>query len=265
MNRKILIIRADELRHIALSSMFKLNGFTVCEVIQKKITRDKSSLSHLMTLHFELRKRVENDFFSDIVSKTKIVKSLQIESVNINSNDVISFAKDFNPDLVITFGCSILKNPWLNLFKDKILGIHLGLSPYYRGSGTNFFPFVNNELGAVGYTLMKLNQGIDTGDIVHQSYANFESGDDIHTTGSRLIRKMFDDILNISRLSDINLEFKFAIQQPNIEKFKLYRRQDFTEEALAQAQKNINDNLVENHIKNIELERSKFPLIREII
>jgi methionyl-tRNA formyltransferase len=265
MTRKILVIRADELRHIALSSMLKINGFTVCEVIQKKITRNKSSMSNLMTLHFELRKQVENDFFSDIVSKTKLVKSLQIECDDVNSNDVITFAKDFSPDLVITFGCSILKNPWLNFFKDKILGIHLGLSPYYRGSGTNFFPFVNNELGAVGYTLMKLNRGIDTGDIIHQSYATFKIGDDIHTTGSRLIRKMFGDILNISRLTDINLEFKFAIQQPNIENSKIYRRHDFTEEALAQAQRNIGDNLVENYIKNIELERSKFPLIREII
>ena len=265
MTRKILVIRADELRHVALSSIFKMNGFTVCEIIQKKITKNKTLMSNLMTLHFELRKQVENDFFNEIVSETRLVKSLQLECDDINGNDVITFAKDFDADLVITFGCSILKNPWLNIFKNKILGIHLGLSPYYRGSGTNFFPFVNNELGAVGYTLMKLNQGIDTGDIIHQSYATFEIGDDIHTTGSRLIQKMFDDILQISRLRDVSSLFKFAIQQPNIQNFKIYRRQDFTEEALTRALRNIDGNLIENHINNIKLERSKFPLIREII
>jgi phosphoribosylglycinamide formyltransferase-1 len=265
MTRKILVIRADELRHNALTSVIKKNGFIVCEIIQKKTTKNKSLKSNLMTLHFELRKQVENDFFYDMVNEVKSVKSRKTECHDINRSEVVTFAKDFDADLIITFGCSILKYPWLDMFNSKILGIHLGLSPYYRGSGTNFFPFVNNELGAVGYTLMKLNKGIDTGDIIHQSYATFRNGDDIHTTGFRLIRKMFDDILKISKLSDISSEFNFAIQQPNIRNFKLYRRQDFTEEALVQAQNNILNNSVENHINNVQLERSKFPLIREII
>ena len=35
-----------------------------------------------------------------------------------------------------------------------MINVHLGLSPYYKGSATNFWPFVNNELQFLGVTFM---------------------------------------------------------------------------------------------------------------
>ena len=265
MTRKILLIRANDLRHNALASVFKKNGFILGEVIEKKNYYKNTVMSNSISLHFEARKKVESDYFYDLINEIKLEKNQKIECSDVNGYQVIAFAKNFDPELIITFGCSILKSPWLDLFEGRILGIHLGLSPYYRGAGTNFFPFVNNELGAVGYTLMKLNSGIDMGDVIHQSYATFKIEDDIHTIGTRLITKMFDDILKISNLQDIVSEFKLAIKQPNIKNSRIYRKLDFTEKALAQAQNNLMNKIVEGHISNIEIERIKFPLIRQIV
>jgi hypothetical protein len=157
-----------------------------------------------------------------------------------------------------------LKDSWLEFFQKRILGIHLGISPYYRGSGTNFFPFVNNELGAVGYTLMNLNEGIDTGDIIHQSYANMIHGDSIHTIGTRLMRKMFSDIVKITHLENLEFEFDSAVRQPYVEDYKIYRKQDFTSINLELALKNISNQSIINFLENIDVERNKFPLVREI-
>ena len=44
------------------------------------------------------------------------------------------------------------KGKILKEFRSKIINAHLGLSPYYRGSGTNIFPFVNKEIEYVGVT-----------------------------------------------------------------------------------------------------------------
>jgi phosphoribosylglycinamide formyltransferase-1 len=262
MNRKILLIRANELRHKALSAVIKNSGHKVYEVIE--IKQSEVAVNTEIESHFELRKQVELDFFSDLVHESNRKKIKQIKCLDVNTNDTIEYAKSLEVDLVITFGCSILKDPWLEFFQKRILGIHLGLSPYYRGSGTNFFPFVNNELGAVGYTLMNLNEGVDTGDIIHQSYANMIHGDSIHTIGTRLMRKMFSDILKITLLKNLEFEFDSAVKQPYIEDCKIYRKRDFNSINLELALKNISNQSIIRFLENIDSERNKFPLVREI-
>ena len=94
--------------------------------------------------------------------------------IEVNRNEInenLSLRKkiiDTKPDLVIAYGCSIIKEPLISIFKKKFLNIHLGLSPYYRGSATNFWPFVLNELQFVGITYMNIDSGVDTGPILHQ-------------------------------------------------------------------------------------------------
>jgi methionyl-tRNA formyltransferase len=264
MNRKILIVRANELRHKALSVVISNGGHDVYEVIETKIQQNKVAVNSLVEAHFQSRIQVELDFFSDLVCQLDLKKTKQIKCLDVNSNDIIEYAKRLEVDLVITFGCSILKDSWLEFFQKRILGIHLGISPYYRGSGTNFFPFVNNELGAVGYTLMNLNEGVDTGDIIHQSYANMILGDSIHTIGTRLMRKMFSDILKITQLKNLEFEFNSAVKQPYIEDYKIYRKRDFNSINLELALKNISNQSIVSFLENIDLERNKFPLIREI-
>ena len=67
------------------------------------------------------------------------------------------------PDVVLVFGTGILREPLLSAFDGRIINIHLGLSPYYRGAGTNFWPLVNGEPEYVGATIHYLDAGIDTG------------------------------------------------------------------------------------------------------
>ena len=264
MNRKILLIRANELRHKALSAVIKNSGHQVFEVIEERIQENKVAMTSEVDAHFQSRRQVELDFFSDLVDRTNVKNSEEIQCLDINGDDAVKYAKNLEVDLVITFGCSILKTPWLEIFNKRIIGIHLGLSPYYRGSGTNFFPFVNNELGAVGYTLMSLNEGVDTGDIIHQSYADMIYGDSIHTVGTRLMRKMFSDIAKITHLENLEVEFDSAVKQPYVRDSKIYRKRDFDTANLELALSNIYNRSVVNFLENIDRERSRFPLVREI-
>lgn len=264
MKRKVLLIRANELRHKALSIVIKNSGHEVYEIIDTKKVQKEIIQNNLIKLHFQARDQVELDFFSDLVYQENSKKYQRIECWDINSGEIIEFAKKLDVELVITFGCSMIKTPWLEIFNNRILGIHLGLSPYYRGSGTNFFPFVNNELGAVGYTLMNLNEGVDAGNIIHQSYAEMIYGDSIHTVGTRLMRKMFNDIAKITHLEKLSYEFDSALKQPSNEEFRFYRKRDFDSTGLELAMKNIKNQSILNFLKNIDSERKKFPLVREI-
>ena len=132
-----------------------------------------------------------------------------------------------NPDLLVCYGSSLIKSKLLEFFKDRFLNIHLGLSPYYRGSGTNVWPLINNQPQMVGATFMHIDEGIDTGRIIHQINADIFLGDNPHTIGNRLIKKMTlltkEVIYNFKSLDDIS--------QPNVKKSLLYLKKDFDENA----------------------------------
>jgi methionyl-tRNA formyltransferase len=255
---KVLLLRADSLRHRALASILQSSGFLSAEIVESKTTSSSETQSELISQHFKAREQSEEDFFgcnSKIESK---IPSLKIGNNHLNSCAVIEFVKDQVFDIAITFGVSILKDDLIQGLRNNVLGIHLGLSPYYRGSGTNFFPFVNSELGAIGYTLMHLNSGIDKGPIVHQGRAPIVLGDSIHTIGNRNIRQMFGDIL---RLMNEHVDLK-ASGNPQFSNGKLYKVKDFTEESLRKALVNIASGLIPQHLIEEKLVQEQFPLIQ---
>ena len=90
------------------------------------------------------------------------------------------------------------------MIRNKILNLHLGLSPYYRGAGTNYFPFVNNEPEYVGSTFMYLDEGIDTGEIIHQIRPLINITDSFHQLSNRFLIHSFK---TYSKIAERNLHF----------------------------------------------------------
>ena len=176
---------------------------------------------------------------------------------DINNDNYVDEIRDLDPDYIITYGCCIIKPQLLQLFKDKIINVHLGLSPYYFGAGTNFHPFVNNELAAVGCTFMYMNEGIDTGEIIHQVRASVDACDSIHQVGNRLIKRMtlefielvkgFDRVKKIPALSN--------------EVGKTYKMKDCTLQTIEQAYKNIKSGICIDYLREQGANDAKFPLV----
>jgi phosphoribosylglycinamide formyltransferase 1 len=91
------------------------------------------------------------------------------------------------PDVVLVFGNEILRDDVIASFRGRLINLHLGLSPYYRGSGTNFWPLVNREPEYVGATIHYLDAGIDSGPIVAHVRPDMHPGDGPHDLGNRTI------------------------------------------------------------------------------
>ena len=258
-NNRILVLRANNLRHRALGAHLRKSGFDVFEVVQDKKSETKQIESDLIREHFNRRRTIEEETFASLVCDDLVEREL-LKVQDMNHISTISLCQSIDPRQIVVFGTPILMNDWLEFFHKKILGIHLGLSPYYRGSGTNFFPFVNNELGAVGFTLMSLDKGVDTGPIVHQKRAQFQNEDDIHTVGNRLILAMFEDI---AKILEKEVDLESALPQPRFDS-RYYKKKDFTEETLAVALKNLSLGAVAHYIDKMSEENSKFPLLRNL-
>lgn len=250
--KKIIILTSNALRHtyirkaLALDENIKVLK-SYCETHATKLC-ENLDLKSLQVKHLILREQSEKDFFEAFVKLSPDYSKPEfIEKNAINSTQKINEIKILNPDLIITYGCSIIQPPLIKHFKNKIINIHLGLSPYYRGSGTNFFPFVNKELEAIGVTFMYMDEGIDTGEIIHQIRAKICIGDTIHSIGNRLIV----EIVFVLKQIIYNLEKLIHLNQPQDKKSGLfYKNSDFTLEATQKAYKNLHDKLIENFLKN---------------
>jgi methionyl-tRNA formyltransferase len=78
------------------------------------------------------------------------------------------FTRKLNPDLIVVSGTQLIKQPMLDIpVKIGIVNLHTGLSPYVKGGPncTNWC-IANNEWHLVGNTIMWINAGIDSGNII---------------------------------------------------------------------------------------------------
>ena len=156
-------------------------------------------------------------------------------------------------DLIISFGCSIIKSSIIDIYKNKFINIHLGLSPYMKGAGTNFFPFVLNKLELLGSTIMLMSHKLDDGKIIHHTIPSLNKDDNIHTIGFNLIKKTFSELINILK-SNKKLHGKRIYSK----KFLLYKRKDFDEVALKKAEINLQNGIIEKYLLN----QKKLKLIK---
>ncbi len=108
-----------------------------------------------------------------------------LDTENINSDNVYQFTKDLQPHLVIVSGTRMIKEKLLSI--DPVTGImnlHTGLSPYVKGGPncTNWC-IAKKEFHLIGNTIMWIDKGIDTGNIIATEFTNFtgkESLPDLH-------------------------------------------------------------------------------------
>ncbi len=266
--KKIVIFTSSELRHeffrkyIAQSAGIKVVN-TYCEGLEKNlrtvVDKDPSN-KDLRLKHLEAREQAEEDFFRLFVDATPDKSNpVFLPKGEINSPAYTQAIIDSNPDLLVAYGCSIIKEPLLNAFAGRFLNVHLGLSPYYRGSGTNYWPLVNAEPEYVGATFMHIDAGIDTGEIIHQIRAAYCWGDSPAQIGNRLIVAMSD----VYRRIIVNFDSMQKLpQMPVPENERVCKMKDYTEESVALLYKNFANGLIERYLGEEAECCDRVPILR---
>ncbi|MBO9701653.1 MAG: hypothetical protein J7604_15715 [Sporocytophaga sp.] len=98
-----------------------------------------------------------------------------------NDNKSIDRIKDKAPDLIIINGTRILSKEFVKTFQGKIMNIHAGITPAYRGVHGAYWALVNNDLENCGTTVHFVDSGIDTGSILVQGKVKVEKDDNFAT------------------------------------------------------------------------------------
>ncbi len=266
MKKKIILLTGNEQRHLYAASFLssKRNIDLRLTVHEDNIKLKSSALYKKdpnIKKHVNLRRKTEDLFFKKFTNKNSKYNSIFIENNKINDEKIMNLIKKENIDYLIAYGCSIVTQKFINRFKGKFLNIHLGLSPYYKGAGTNFFPFVNKELQFCGSTIMEISKKIDGGKIVHQIRPDFELNDNIHTIGNKIIKKTFEDLCKIliskKKIKYFKLKTKYRT--------KFYKKKDFNKKSLQLAIKNIKNNLIAKYLsKYKKVMEKKYPIVSQL-
>jgi len=247
---KALVLTSNSLRHKYYAQELS-KKFDVVGIISEPKTfyyQKVKEESEVVRNHFKNLSLYEEQFFKD-AAFPKEIELLELAKSDMNNPEVVEWAKKFKPDVIFLFGTVILKNIWLNAFENKIINLHLGLSPFYRGSATLFWPIYNNELECLGVTIHLATKKVDAGQILGRVKPDFEVGDNYYTINYKAIKKGIDSIGEIvQNYLDNNIEL---IDQ-NLTESKLYKKADFTEETLLQALDNIGEGISEKRVKEIK-------------
>ena len=255
--KKILIMTGNKLRHLffAASILKKYSNARLLVESQPNSTwgAHLESPTPILKNHFQNFSIQEKKWFEEKVKfSTNLLKDrndLNVEYGQINEISIQKKIENINPKLIVVFSTSILKEDFINKFKGNIINIHAGLSPYYRGSGTNVFPFYNKELEFVGMTVHHISSGIDSGDIVVQGRPKWDREDTTHTIGCKniilavdLVSKTIDYFFQNGKLTKGKAQ--------DLSRGHLYYKKDFTDEVVIKVNKNISDGMVEKYASN---------------
>jgi folate-dependent phosphoribosylglycinamide formyltransferase PurN len=196
--------------------------------------------------HFDARDVSESEYFRDDaqlrLSSGALHRRVAANGCNLESE--LEAMRALAPDLVFVFGTGILRAPLLSAFDGCLINIHLGVSPYYRGAGTNFWPLVNREPEYVGATIHYLDAGVDSGPIIAHARPDIAAADGPHDLGNKTIvaaARLLADA------AEAHLQGRIK-PIPQMGCGRVYQRKHFTADAVRRLYRNFQTGMLEEYI-----------------
>ena len=161
---KIGIILTPDIRSKAYLQKIITNNILLDEIIFMNDNREEKQFSI-----DEMNTAKEYGFnFSESVKDTltkQNIKFKEFNFVDINHDELLEYVKQSKMDYFIFTGGGILRSKILNV-DTKFIHFHPGIVPDYRGSTCYYYSIINED--KCGVTSFIMNEGLDTGPIVHQ-------------------------------------------------------------------------------------------------
>ena len=184
---KLLLFIGSNPNHRALASKLQQTGHEIHIVVEKRVNTRKKSIKQIgqkvvEKLFLSFIDRAWMDLMKYYSSEKFKLKSEHIyETSYINSDEVVEITKQVKPDLIVVSGTSLIKEKLLSLKPDRgIVNLHTGLSPYIKGGPncTNWC-IATNQSYFIGNTIMWIDAGIDTGNIITTERVMLEGNEDL--------------------------------------------------------------------------------------
>ncbi len=258
----VLLMTADQLRHRYTAAELHREMNLVGIVIEEKSPalagpiqpeRDREILAR----HFSERDRVEDR----LLTTNGLMPEVDVfycATGELNGEDADRWIKQRNPDCIVVYGTTIIRQPLLTEFAGRMVNLHLGLSPYYRGAGTNFWPLVNGEPECVGATIHLIEAKVDAGPILSQVRPVAEDGDRAHELGTKALWEAVHCLAPTIR-AYANGDLLPVPQQ--LSGGRLYRLKDFNADSVLRMWRLLDAGMISDFLRQQDERRARFPIV----
>lgn len=260
---RILLLTGNQLRHNYVANQLAAN-LQLVGLLQEgkaKLVAKPEELSdedrRVVDEHFAQRGAAERKLLGAEIAPP-MVPRYEVAHGESNSTEVFSWVQSLEPDYIVLYGTSIIKDPLLSAYDGRLINIHLGLSPYYRGTGTNFWPLVDRCPECVGATIHLAVLSVDAGAILQQVRPQAEAGDGAHELGTKTIMAAVEALPSVvERYAAGEIE----PQRQDLSIGKVFRRKDFHADAVRSLWDNLNSGMMDDYLANRSERLAKFPIV----
>jgi hypothetical protein len=229
---KITVFTSNQRRHLSLINDLASVADTVFAV-QEVTTlfpgkiEDFYRKSPIMQRYFERVTAAEERLFLHPKFLPDNVRTLALRMGDLNSISPDWIAESLDADLFVVFGASFIKRPLVDvLVEKKAINIHVGVSPFYRGSSCNFWAVNDNNAEYVGATIHLLTAGLDSGPMLFHTFPSYDGENPFEFT-MKAVKSAHIGL--VSRIADASLKELLPEPQDRSCQLRYSKKDDFTD------------------------------------
>lgn len=234
---RITVFTSNQPRHIALIEALagvadEVFAVQECNTIFPGQVNDFFTNSPAMQSYFPRVIAAEAEVFGRPRFAPPGVRQFPIKMGDLSrvSTDLLESA--LSSDVFVVFGASFIRGPLCDLLVERgAVNIHMGVSPYYRGSSTNFWAMYDRRPDLVGATIHLLTRGLDSGPMLFHALPPAEAVDPfVH--GMRAVKAAHGALVHHLRQGSLSsLE---PVPQDKSRQLRYSTRSDFTDQTAAE-------------------------------
>ncbi|MDE6600916.1 MAG: methionyl-tRNA formyltransferase [Lachnospiraceae bacterium] len=229
----ITVFTSNQPRHISLINSLATIAHRVfaiqeCNTVFPGEIKDFFDNSDVMNTYFQRVRAAENEVFGSVGFLSGNVDHLALKSGDLNKIPQEVLSPALKSDVYVVFGSSYIKG-WLidYLVEQRAINIHMGVSPYYRGSSCNFWAAYDGHPDLVGATIHLLGKGLDSGNMLYHALPRAEIVDPF-VLGMKAVKVAHESL--IERIANKEI-FKYEpIIQDKSKEYRYTRNADFTDD-----------------------------------
>ncbi len=259
---RILLLTSDQRRHLFAAGRLAESADLVGILGEGKSPAVSAEPAdpedrEVVRRHFRERDAVERLFLGE-PDGFPDVPVLRLASGEVNRPAAYRWVRERQPDVLVLYGTSIIKPPLLTDYSGRMVNIHLGLSPYYRGSATNFWPLVHRQPECVGATVHLAVAKVDAGPILAQVRPAAAAGDRAHELGTKTL------IRALEVLPALVAGYLAGTIEPtpqDLSSGRVFRNRDFHAAAVRSMWEHFATGMMSEYLAAADDRRRRFPIV----
>jgi hypothetical protein len=229
---KITVFTSNQPRHLALIERLAGLGEIVmavqeCNTVFPGQVADFFRKSDVMRRYFSRVIDAERQVFGAPRFMPAGVRSLALKMGDLSLLQPDDLGAAMEADVFVVFGSSFIKGALCEQLAGRTaFNIHMGMSPWYRGSSCNFWAMYDSRPDLVGATIHKLTAGLDSGPMYCHARPPVEERDPF-VFGMLAVKAAHDAL--IDGLSSGQLARTTPTPQDRAQQIRYTRNADFTD------------------------------------